>query len=147
MAQGPENRMLARLKPKLEADLGVEIEKTNNIFRSGRPDWDVFGEGGMCGFIEAKHWKRQMPVGSPVVTETIFDMCSPLQQRWLIRKLEMGQKVAMLCGFETRGSYAFVPFELCGYTTYRLSVDAVDYNGLAQQIKQWLYNHVEKETL
>lgn len=141
MGQGPENRMLNRLKPKLEARLGVEIEKTNNIFRSGRPDWDVFGEGGVCGFIEAKFWKRQARLGEEIAAAEIFNMCSPLQQRWLLDKADMGQNVALLCGFKTKDCYAFVPVP-------RASVEVVDYFGLAQQIKQWLYPHdMEKETL
>jgi hypothetical protein len=99
MAQGPENRMLNRLKPKLEKRLGIYIEKTNNVFRRGMPDWYVEWDGG-CGWIEAKFWNRNAPVAMDDETcQRIHDMCSTLQKRWLTRAYNNGVKVAILCGF------------------------------------------------
>lgn len=104
MAQGPENRMLARLKPKLE-QLGFYIEKTNNIYRRGTPDWYVEWDGG-CGWIEAKFWNRNAPEEFDSVKEQyIFDMCSAHQKKWLTRAFDNSIPIAVLCGFKDKKFY------------------------------------------
>jgi len=113
----PENTMLNRVKKKLEADLGIEIEKTNNAFRGGRPDWDMFfplKEGGsihwpaQTAFVEGKHWPKQSVVGKDEDVMYVWDsLCSALQRKWLKGKAAMGFACYVLCGFKTRDTYLF----------------------------------------
>lgn len=138
----PENRMLSRLKPKLERDLGWYIEKTNNAYRGGRPDWDIFGSNGFCGFIEAKFWDKQARRGDLVEAQLIIDRCSALQQQWLFDRAETFHAVGVLCGFASRDCYAFVWIDDC--VSHPTHVPVVSYDELTKILLAWANNEQEE---
>ena len=127
----PENRFLNRLKPKVESQLSWYVEKTNNPYRSGTPDWYVEWFGGM-GWIEAKFWdiKTEGKVSVPV--QPILDKCTVLQMRWLERCADNENPVAVLCGFPDTKHAALVPIP-----TTETEVLVVTIPELLSQLQQW----------
>ena len=153
MPQGPENRMLNRLKPKLEANLNIEIEKTNNAFRGGRPDWDVFGQRGNALFIEAKHWSRSVKLDQDDIKATYIweKLCKPLQRAWMKRKAARGFPIAVLCGFDSSDNYVLFGVGPDGPLSDVATV--VNYNGLVSAFMNLLEHgasyttHEQEETV
>jgi len=139
---GPENRMLNRLKPKLERDLRWHIEKTHNLYRSGRPDWDIFRKPGLCGFIEAKHWDKRAKHSEIVNPKQLIDKCSDMQKEWLFARADTKHRVAILCGFNTHNAYAFLSIN--DRDKYIGGVFVVCYSRLIVLLDQWLKNESEK---
>ena len=139
MTQGPENRMLNRLKPKLEADLGVYIEKTNNPYHSGTPDWYIERD---CanGWIEAKFWNIKTNKREAVSAFKLMSKCTTLQERWLRRAAENHSiRAAVLCGFPDTKKFAFLVLPApYADVDINLQVDLVDYRGLVWALNNWL---------
>lgn len=117
----PENRALNRLKPKLESELGWYVEKTNNPYRSGTPDWYVEWYQG-SGWIEAKFWNIKTEGKTEVPTQKIIDKCTALQQAWINRCAGNGNHVALLCFFPDTKVAAFVPIPAVYEITYLLTI-------------------------
>lgn len=105
--QKPENRMLARIKPKFLAD-GFYVEKTNNPYLSGPPDWYLEKFPALTGWVEAKFWPRKtIP---PVTVENmqyVEAMLSANQEAWLRRAQTNDVPAALLCGFINTKQYFF----------------------------------------
>jgi len=108
----PENRMLNRIKPKIESRLDWYIEKTNNPYRGGTPDWYVEWDGG-CGWIEAKYWNIKTEGKNTLSASYICDkMVSALQDRWLERVANHGIPAGVLCGFPDTKHYMFFHYPI-----------------------------------
>ena len=133
----PENRFLNRLKPKLEKQLRWYVEKMNNPYRSGTPDWYVewFGRDGKCGmgWIEAKFW--EIKTRDKVSAHKLVDKCSPLQLDWLLRTSNNCINAGILCGFPDTKVAAFTPFPIVND-----NVPVVPIPELIKQLQQWANN-------
>lgn len=128
----PENRFLNRLKPKVEHRLGWYVEKTNNPYRSGTPDWYVEWLGG-SGWIEAKFWNiKTRPEISSI---ELFDKCTTLQQEWLKRSSQNKVPSAVLCGFPDTKVAAFLPLPFND-----LTIEVVSIGQLLTQLARWANN-------
>lgn len=130
----PENRALNRLKPKLESQLGWYVEKTNNPYRSGTPDWYLEWFRG-SGWIEAKFWDIKTEGKAEVPTQKIIDKCTTLQQAWIDRCANNGNHVALLCFFPSTKVAAFVPIPSMEETTMLLTIPE-----LLLQLNRWANN-------
>ena len=125
----PENRFLNRLKPKLESQLGWYVEKMNNPYRSGTPDWYVEWFGGM-GWIEAKFW--DINTRDEVSVEALINKCTAQQKAWLQRADDNCINVGILCGFPDTKVAAFISFPIVNDT-----VPVVTIPELVKQLQQW----------
>lgn len=143
MAQGPENRMLNRLKPRLEEHLGVYIEKMANPYRGGTPDWYIEGPGGCAGWIEAKFWDVKNVFGVMSV-KTPMEKMSTRQFHWLTRASENGLPTALLCGFPDTNKYLFVRDPSYDFDPLH---ETISRDGLVETIHQWLFGYEMEKTL
>jgi len=144
MAQGPENRMLSRLKPGLEKSTPCFIEKTNNPFRRGIPDWYVEGERGWSGWVEAKFWSIQRIPTDMDIAPIVQGKLSEHQKKWLRRAHNNQQSIAVLCGFPDTNKYIFAQDD----QIFEDPVPTLPVLSLAQfrtAFKAWLYGY-EMET-
>lgn len=146
MAQGPENRMLSRLKPGLAKYTPCFIEKTNNPFRRGIPDWYVEGEAACSGWIEAKFWSIQRIPTDMDIGPIVRGKLSEHQKKWLRRAHDNQQKIAVLCGFPDTNRYIFAR----DYEIFADPVPTLPVLSLAQlkaAFKTWLYGYELETTL
>lgn len=138
---GPENRMLNRLKPRLEKDIiGLYIEKTANPYRRGMPDWYVEWNDG-SGWIEAKFRDIKTEGRETVQVDPIYDMLSAHQEKWLYRAQDKNIPAAILTGFPQRDTYAFFPVfipppQALG-SNRPVETNLLNYKQLREAIKEW----------
>ena len=132
----PENRMLTRLKPKLQAELGWYIEKTNNQYRGGTPDWYVEWDGG-SGWIEAKYWDIKT-AGKDVLSASYIcnKMLTPLQCLWLERAANHGVPAGVLCGFPDTKHYLFFNFPIA-YKEADIHSPIITFDGLVNDLRHF----------
>lgn len=115
MAQKPENVMLNRVKKAVEKAYGdhVYIEKMNNPYRSGTPDWYVEAFGGMC-WVEGKYRPTKAAPGDSFDTALAAGMLSAHQKRWIARAVRNGRDCYVLVGFDgpsaRQHTYAIIEF-------------------------------------
>lgn len=138
MSQKPENRMLSRLKPRFKA-AGFFVEKTNNPYRAGIPDWyierDMIHIVPANGWIEAKFRNVKKPNSDPEYeVAKIRSMLSPHQEKWLQRAVDNGQNAAILCGYPDTKIYVFFDYSATTHPT--LPVYTLD--ELLQVTNKWL---------
>lgn len=102
MPQKPENVMLNRVKKALETEYGkaIYIEKTNNPFRGGTPDWYMeLGPREEMRWVEGKYRPTKAKPGDSFESDLAVNMLSAQQRAWLLRALLNGRQCELLVGF------------------------------------------------
>lgn len=108
MAQKPETRFSKTLH-----DLFPEttyVEKTNNPFRGGVPDFYYEFGAGQIMWCEHKFYTRLPPVMNLVESEKL----TSLQNRWLKRSFYNGNSTCVLVGFKVANRYKAIALHAPG---------------------------------
>jgi hypothetical protein len=87
----PEAKINKRLSDALKMLSGVEGERIENMIGSGRPDWNLYIEGGKTVFVESKFMYDKV---------NQLKEWTAIQRRWARDRIRQGFKVFVLIGNE-----------------------------------------------